>query len=84
MNFTKSDIRVKLAESREAFRRIKKLRILWKTVVIHRLKAVVNTIGGLLASRRVLFCSYSTNSDKSISLNTRIKKNLARIAAVYQ
>ena len=55
MNFTKSDIRVKLAESRKAFRRIQKLSMLWKTVVIHRFKAVVNTIGGLLASRRV-FC----------------------------
>ena len=44
-------------------------------------KAVVNYVGGLLASRRVfcwlpfaLFCSWSTNSDKSTPLNTRIKK----------
>ena len=45
------------------------------------IKAVVNTERGLLASRRVFCwlplgfcCSYSTNSDESISLNTRIKK----------
>ena len=54
-------------------------------------KAVVNTVGGLLASRRVFswlplgfFCSYSTDSDLITSLNTRIKKNLVTFAAVYQ
>ena len=45
-------------------------------------KTVVNYVGGLLASRRVFcwlpfafFCSWSTNSDESTPLNTRIKKN---------
>ena len=52
-------------------------------------KAVVNYVGGLLASGRVFcwlpfafFFSWSTKSDGSTPLNTRIKKMLARIAAL--
>ena len=44
--------------------------IVARPLVLKGLKAVVNTVGGLLASRRVFlwlplggFCSYSTNSD---------------------
>ena len=58
---------------------------------LQHIKAVVNTVGGLLASRRVycrlplfFFCSYSTNSDESTSLNTRKKQQFASIAALYQ
>ena len=38
MNFTESDIRVMLSESREACKRIRKLSMLRKTVATHRLK----------------------------------------------
>ena len=38
MNFSKSDIRAMLAESRKGCRRIRKLSIMWKTVATHRLK----------------------------------------------
>ena len=52
-------------------------------------KAVVNTVGGLLASRRVfcwlfLFLFDRFRLKKQPAKNTRIKKNLATIAAVYQ
>ena len=38
MNFTECDVTVMLAESREACKHIRKLSMLWKTVVTHRLE----------------------------------------------
>ena len=54
MNFTKCDVTVMLAESREACKCVRKFSIVWKTVVTHRLKELkhLHAVEKLAAWRR--------------------------------